>query len=160
MAASNKIRHPKKRAFLAAYAQTANITQSAKAADVERGLHYVWMQNDPVYAAAFESAKEEAAEYLEQEARRRAVHGVDEPVFYQGEAVGKVRKYSDTLLIFLMKGAMPDKYKDRVAQEHSGQMRHEVNLEGLSEDELRERINDELAKVADLQARTGAPPQT
>ena len=51
---------------------------------------------------------------LEREARRRAVEGVEEPVgFYKGEPSAYVRKYSDTLLIFLMKGARPDKYRDR-----------------------------------------------
>lgn len=34
--------------------------------------------------------------------------------WYRGEPGGHVVEYSDTLLIFLMKGAMPDKYADRV----------------------------------------------
>ena len=49
----------------------------------------------------------------EDEAVRRAHDGVDEPVFYQGKACGVVRKYSDTLLIFLLKGRRPEKYRDR-----------------------------------------------
>ncbi len=44
------------------------------------------------------------------------MEGVEEPVrWYKGEAGGMVRKYSDVLLIFLLKGLRPDKYKDRVA---------------------------------------------
>jgi len=38
-------------------------------------------------------------------------------VYYQGKPCGVVTEYSDTLLIFLMKGAMPEKYKDRVSNE-------------------------------------------
>ena len=51
---------------------------------------------------------------------RRAHSGFDEPVFYKGIETGTVRKYSDTLTIFLLKGFKPDKYKDRVANELSG----------------------------------------
>lgn len=56
------------------------------------------------------------AELLEAEAVRRAYEGVDEPVFYQGSECGEVRKYSDTLLMFLLKGMMPNKYRERVDQ--------------------------------------------
>jgi len=31
-------------------------------------------------------------------------------VYYQGVECGRVRKYSDTLLMFLMKGAMPQEF--------------------------------------------------
>ena len=34
--------------------------------------------------------------------------------------MGTVREYSDTLLIFLLKGIMPNKYRDRVQTEHVG----------------------------------------
>ncbi len=45
--------------------------------------------------------------------RRRAVEGVDEPRFHDGQICGHVRKYSDTLLIFMLKARRPDKYKER-----------------------------------------------
>ena len=67
----------------------------------------------------FEEASEDAADSLEAEARRRAVEGVEEPVgWYKGQAGGVVRKYSDTLLIFLLKGRRPELYRERF--EHSG----------------------------------------
>lgn len=112
---------PKKRAFLAAYAQVGNVTQAAELADVARSSHYEWMK-DPAYAEAFKAAEEQAGDRLEQEARRRAVQGVEKPVYQGGKQVGVVREYSDTLLIFLLKGARPEKYKDRVHQEHTGQI--------------------------------------
>ena len=59
-------------------------------------------------------------ESLEAEAYRRAFEGVDEPVFYQGEEVARVKKPSDSLMMFLLKGGMPEKYKDRVSSEVSG----------------------------------------
>jgi hypothetical protein len=58
----------------------------------------------PEFKAAFEQAAEDATDLLEEEARRRAVEGVPEPHFYEGVACGYVQKYSDSLLMFLLKG--------------------------------------------------------
>ncbi len=144
---ARKIAHSKKQAaFLTAYALTGNITTAAIAAQIDRKRHYEWLNNDlnGTYAAAFAAAREQAADLLEQEARRRAVEGWDEPVFYQGEPVGAVRKYDSTLLIFLLKGIRPEKYRERAAVEHTGkgggpiEHRHErkPDLTNLSDEEL------------------------
>lgn len=53
------------------------------------------------------------AEQLESEAIRRAYEGVDKPVFYKGKECGAIREFSDTLMMFLLKGMMPAKYRDR-----------------------------------------------
>lgn len=105
------------RKFIAAYAVCGTVTQAAEAADVIRQKHYRWLKN-PVYAKAFADCYEEACESLEREARRRAIDGWDEPVYQGGELVGTKRRFSDALLIFLMKGAMPDKYRDNIRVEH------------------------------------------
>ena len=123
----------KQRAFLAAFAATGNITQAAKAAKQDRCQHYDWSKKSEVYTAAFAAAKEEAAETLEAEARRRAVDGVEEPVFYKGGQCGAVRRYSDVLLIFLLKGVLPEKYRERQQVEVSG------SLGNLTEEQLVER---------------------
>jgi hypothetical protein len=49
-------------------------------------------------------------EALEREAWRRAVEGYDYPVTYGGEITDTYKKYSDTLLIFLLKAHCPEKY--------------------------------------------------
>jgi hypothetical protein len=49
---------------------------------------------------------------LEDEAVRRAYHGVEEPVFYKGVQCGSVTSYSDTLLMFLLKARKPAVYRD------------------------------------------------
>jgi hypothetical protein len=105
----------KKRAFLAAYSLCGNITRAAELAEVSRGSHYLWMNEDEAYQLCFNDADQEAIERLEAEARRRAVQGVSKPVFYQGMECGVVQEYSDTLLMFLLKGAKPQKYRDNVA---------------------------------------------
>ena len=104
----------KRAAFLAAYRGTGNILLACQAAQISRSSHYRWLQ-EPDYAQEFEQAKKDAVDVLEAEARRRAVEGYMEPVgWYKGQAGGTVRRYSDALLIFLLKGAAPEKYRERV----------------------------------------------
>jgi len=95
--------------------ETGNVRSACEVARVGRSSHYRWLAKDPGYREAFDVAKECAADLLESEAYRRAVHGVEEPVgWYKGKPGGVVRKYSDVLLIFLLKGLRPEKYRERV----------------------------------------------
>lgn len=104
----------KRDAFLAAYAKLGTITHAAEAVGIDRQRHYGWMDTDPAYPALFAEAGTKAKEALVREATRRAIEGVEKPVYQGGRKVGTIREYSDTLLIFLMKGAMPQTYRERV----------------------------------------------
>lgn len=106
-------RHPKKEAFLAAYSKLGNISAAAKAAKIDRHSHYLWMDDGDEYRERFADAHQQACEALETEARRRAVTGTLKPIYQGGKKVGAIREFSDTLLIFLMKAAMPYKYRER-----------------------------------------------
>jgi hypothetical protein len=132
------ITHPKKRLFVLALAETGNRTQAAAIARVSRFTPYSppW-RNDLALQAAVKQAEEAAADLIEAEAYRRAVEGWEEPVgWYQGRPGGMVRKYSDVLTIFLLKGLRPEKYQERV------QMRGALANLDLNQlpDELIERI--------------------
>ena len=116
---------PNQRAFLAAYAECGTITAAAEAAKINRRQHHRWIEAGNGYQEAFAEARERAGDRLEEEARRRAVDGVPEPVFYKGKPVGAIRKYSDTLLIFLLKGARPEKYREML--HHTGQITFTVS---------------------------------
>ena len=112
----SKVETTKKRrqdAFLKEYKLCATVTHAAKLANIGRQTHYDWLRKDEKYQAAFAEAEVAATDALIQEARRRATQGVEESVYYQGEVVGTIRKYSDTLLIFLLKGALPEVYRER-----------------------------------------------
>jgi len=114
------IQHPKKRAYLAALSETGNKSRATEIAGIDRSTPYTkqWLE-DSEFQEGVHRAEHMAADLLEEEARRRAVDGVSEPVgWYRGTAGGTVRRYSDTLLIFLLKGARPDKYRERM--EHTG----------------------------------------
>ncbi len=128
----------KKAVFLEAYAEIGTITHAAMRAQVDRTTIYRWRDSDPVFAAALDEADLMAAERLEQEARRRAVDGVEKPVWHKGQMVGSVREYSDTLLIFLLKGALPDKYRERVSSEISGQGGGPLQVTVQLDDKLRD----------------------
>ena len=144
----------KKTAFLSAYRITASITKAAAAADIERTLHYRWLEEDPEYAKAFAAAKLEAGELIEDEAVRRAHEGFDEPVVYQGriskdeyEQPLVVRKYSDALLMKLMDGFLPEKYKRRTGVELTGKDGGPVQVEAEG---LKRLSDEELAALLEL----------
>lgn len=80
---------------------------------VERRRVYEWLEHDPHFLAAFHEAKVTAVEVLEAEMFRRAVEGVEKPVYQGKELVGTVREFSDTMLIFALKGNAPEKYRER-----------------------------------------------
>lgn len=138
----------KARAFLAAFRVTASITRSAQAAGIARDLHYRWLKDSKGYAAAFAEARVQAGQALEDEAIDRATRGVFEPNIWKGDfcyppseyeldaeaslngrKVYKLKenakplgvwKKSDGLLMFMLKGALPDKYRERAAVEIPG----------------------------------------
>lgn len=114
------IRTPEKDfAFLSSLADTGNVTKSAAAVGASRSVVYEWRMADEEFAKAWDQAIRVATLGLEDEARRRAQDGVDEPVFYLGAECGTVRKYSDTLLIFLLK-AHDHKYREKTGLELTG----------------------------------------
>lgn len=102
--------NPKKVAYLAAYSILGSVTYSCKCAGITNPLIYTWKKDDPLFVEYYEMAEQAHTEYMEIEAQRRAVMGVPEEVYYQGEVVGHKRNYSDSLLQFLLKGKRPDKY--------------------------------------------------
>src|SRR5687767_11860234 len=96
-----------RKGFLAVLAESGNVTASCKAAQIEPKTAYKARNNDPQFAEQWREALESAADLMELEARRRAVEGVEEPIFYKGVEVTKVRRYSDILLIFMLKACRP-----------------------------------------------------
>lgn len=133
--AADKNRHKKKAAMIQALCRTGIVGEAAREVGIHRDTHYEWVKQDPKYAAEVEHAMESAIDLLEAEAKRRAYEGVEEPVYQGGKQVGTIRKYSDTLLIFLMKGARPEKYRDRqqIEQTVSGSVTLNVVIPGEKE---------------------------
>jgi len=127
-------------AFLAALAETANVQYAAQQIPRSPTTCYARRKRDPACAEAWDATMEQAVENVfEAEAIRRAIEGVDRDVFFQGKKVGSTREYSDTLLIFLLKGWKPARYKECREGVHAGAMALLRKLEQvgkMSPDEL------------------------
>lgn len=158
------VTHPRKRAFLHAYAITGSVKVAAAEAGVKRETHYAWKTGDLDYAEAFVHATAMAADALIDEAKRRAQFGTKEPVLYQGRVVmvlGKdgvtpeplmKRKYADGLLQFLIENLAPGfTPKREIAHSTPEPLKVEVasriDLSHLSDEELAllDRIGSKLA---------------
>jgi len=122
MANRTKLTPKKRAAFLKMVAETANITASAMHVHVTRQRLYEIRAKNRRFREEWDAAVELGTRALEDEATRRATVGWDEPVFYQGNQCGLVRKFSDTLLIFQLKARDPAKYRERIDANlvHSG----------------------------------------
>jgi hypothetical protein len=90
--------------------ERGNITDSCKVVGIKRITVYKRADRDPEFEAAMKAAHQRGLLTLEDHAVKRAVRGVDKPVFFQGVEVARVTEYSDTLLQFLLQGNDP-KYK-------------------------------------------------
>jgi hypothetical protein len=104
------------KAFLAALEQTGSVTAAAEAAKMGRSMVYQHRQNDLAFAALWDQALETGADLLADEARRRAFAG------------------SDVLLMFLMKGLQPQRWRESRAT--------------LAPSELNKMIETELLRLA------------
>jgi hypothetical protein len=115
-----KTKKQKQQRFIEVFSETANIKYSCRAAGIDRRTFYRWKENDEAFRKLYENAEPEADDTLEYAAYLRAVEGIEEPMVSMGKVirddVGEpmmVRKYSDQLLITLLKARMPQKYKDK-----------------------------------------------
>ena len=111
-------RATKKDKFLSALSESGIVGAACDIAGIGRRTVYEWRSVDDAFAAKGYEALQNAGERLEAEARKRAVNG------------------SDTLLIFLLKGIYPEKYRDRydVRSENKVTVKHDAD--SLSDDEL------------------------
>lgn len=115
MAADSKKTPAKIKKFLDSLRENGNVSKAAQAAKVSRQTPYNWAAEDEDFKAEWEEAEEEGVDRIEEEAYRRAVYGVEEPLHHQGHLTGHtVQKYSDTLLIFMLKSKRREVYGDKV----------------------------------------------
>lgn len=124
--------------FLADLAETGNVTRTCKRIGLKRITVYSRAKRDPEFKAEMEEAHALGLRQLEDVAVKRATQGWTEPVFFQGEEVGGVQKYSDALLMFLLQGR-DSRYKRK--QEITGADGGPIHmLMQLSDDDLEAEI--------------------
>lgn len=99
--------------FLELLANNGGIVQdAAKDLNISRTALYNKRNRETKFKEIWDEAVDRGIDLLEDEAKRRALNGTEEPIFYEGEMVGTKRYYSDYLTAFILKGHRP-KYKER-----------------------------------------------
>ena len=105
------ISEKRKEKFVELLAESGKPTDCAKAVGLTTPKHlYKMRSEDPDFAEKWDLAIRVHVARMEEEADRRGMEGIMEPVYYKGEVVGHKRNFSDQLLMFRMKGEAPEKY--------------------------------------------------
>ncbi|MGE0294810.1 MAG: hypothetical protein AB7P97_20865 [Hyphomonadaceae bacterium] len=168
----------RKRAFLDALAITGVVTSACEATGVARKTAYHWRDADPDFADQWDEAIATSTDRLEAEAHRRAVLGVEEPVFHRGQLVFKrdadgevvrdsngepvpatVSRRSDRLLELMLMAKRPEQYgrktvdlNQRVERKDAPRPPVMMQIESLPI-EARRRVLDMVEKIdAELKA--------
>ena len=111
---------PLQQRFLNALSRHQSVTAAAKSIGVKRSAMYAVRRRNEDFKQFWELAIADRGDMLEDEALRRAVKGVEEPVFYMGAVCGYKRVYSDSLLTRLLEGHKPEKYRTNHQVDVSG----------------------------------------
>lgn len=142
--------------FLDELSQHGVIKYACQKAGISRLTFYYNYQSDEEFRRLVDDAFVLGAINIEDEAKIRAVEGVAEEVYFKGEMVGTIRKFSDFLLTFLLKGNFPYKYggvqsedivsnalgqpKVKVSAAVKNTNTKEVNYAALTDEQLREMV--------------------
>lgn len=112
-------------ALLDLYAECGNMAHTCREFRIDVRRVADQAERMPEFGVMVKAAKKASLAVLELEARRRAVEGVEQENYDRdGNLVSVTTKFSDTLLIFLMKAGDPKKYRDNFSIEHKGSVQH------------------------------------
>lgn len=104
MGQSLPVRTRRRQTFLRELASGRTVAAACEAAHIAWSTLYHWRRSDPKFRTAWDEAfrhgEDALAARFDSELVRRAIDGVEEPVFRGGEEVGTRRRYSDPLLMF------------------------------------------------------------
>lgn len=145
-------KHPVKRSkrrdekFFQALRDGNGPTKAAPIAGYSVPAVYQWRKQDPEFAQMWAVCDEIGIEVqlgrIEAEIDRRAIDGVDEPVYYKGRKISSIKKYSDTLLMFRAKKLDPT-YRDSVNLNHSGAVQGVMVVPGCTNIDEWEKASQE-----------------
>lgn len=113
--------------FLHALSKTGSALKAARLAGQSRRSFYLAKQKFPDFARNWDIAIAIYQEFeVEDNLRKRAIDGVREPVYYQGNIVGYTIKYDSGLTQFYVRANMRDKYGDKSEVSINGHINHGV----------------------------------
>ena len=105
----------RQRAFIGYLADCGSVRTAAERVGKSMSSAYQLRRSSGggAFAAAWDSAIQQAAHVLVDEAFERAINGSDEPIFDRdGRRIGRKHRQSDALMMFLLRKHFPDRYGD------------------------------------------------
>lgn len=133
--------------FLTALGEGMTISAAAEQAGFARRADlYEHRDVDEGFAARWDEIVERTTEEMEQEAYRRAVEGwIEREIFDDdGNVIGHVRKFSDGLLMFMLKARRPGVYRENHRVQHVGPDGGPVNVRLDLDKQQRKALADVL----------------
>jgi hypothetical protein len=97
--------------FLKALRMSCNFTLALQAAHVSYNTVRLHERNDPEFAAQLREAEEEGAQILHDVCFKQALEGNVEPIFFQGQVVGHIKKHDSRMQIEMLRAHMPKVFK-------------------------------------------------
>ncbi len=94
--------------FLDVLRTTGNISASARAANISARSAHSLKAQDAEFSQEWDHAKDESIDELEAVLRKRAIEGVEKPIYYAGKECGIQRSYSDSLGMYILKAHRGD----------------------------------------------------
>jgi hypothetical protein len=129
-------------AFLKEMCRVGSAIKAASNLGLNRPSLYRWREQHPDFDEAWREADIIINENILSELYRRGHDGYDEPVFWKGEVVGEIRKYSDKCLVFMAGVRMPELRPNRQSLEIGNKPGETLKIANrdvgeLTDDELR-----------------------
>lgn len=111
-----------------------DIARACSTVGCSTGWLKLWMRNDPKVEAAINDALDTGTAVLESALIKRAVDGVDEPIYFKDQLVGYKTRYSDSNLQFALKARKRDMYGDKIETNTT------IRVKSMSDEELDSKI--------------------
>lgn len=125
-----------------------NIRAACRDCALSPQVYYDYLKRDEGFREKAEQAKAQGVAEMEREMHRRAFKGYNEELHHQGLKTGDtIKKYSDTLAIFMAKAHAPEKYRERMDLNHSGEVT--VTVRDLLGERMGKTIEGEVVEVID-----------
>lgn len=99
---ARKFTAAKRELFLHHLADTANVAASARVAGVSSSVVYKRKANDPVFADSWVRSMRFGFDLLEAELLDGALHGYEQPIVWQGQHTGEVRRRDPKMMLALL----------------------------------------------------------
>lgn len=111
--ASTRVHDQKVAKFFRELSRSGSVTLASERSGIRRYTLYRMRSNDEKFAKRWDRHLSLGIDRLQDDALRRAVDGVERPVWRGGKKVGTVQQYDNRLLQFLLRAHRPEIYAEK-----------------------------------------------